>query len=128
MKSIPNLGEQELEVLNYIGDHAEVSVREVAQHFEKEKGLARTTILTVMERLRKKGFLTRKQVEGVFQYSVKFEKDQILNQKVSDFVQKTLGGSVSPLFNYFFESKNLTTQEIAQLKALVEKMDGGKND
>ncbi len=45
-----------MEVLNYIGDHESVSVRDVAQHFEKEKGLARTTILTVMERLRKKVF------------------------------------------------------------------------
>ncbi len=52
------------------------------------------------------------------------EKEEFLHRKVSDFVQKTLGGSVSPLFSYFSESKNLSPQEIEQLKALVEKMEG----
>ena len=42
------------------------TVGEVAERFGEAQGLARSTILTVMERLRKKGHLTRGKVEGVF--------------------------------------------------------------
>jgi predicted transcriptional regulator len=120
---VPKLGQQEMEILNYIGDHTPISVRDVAAHFEREKGLARTTILTVMERLRKKGLLTRKQAEGSFQYSVKIEKERLLQEKVGEFIQRTLGGSVSPLINYFVDSPDLKPEELEQLKALVSKME-----
>src|SRR5207249_331104 len=59
----PSLGDQELEVLRFVAEHAPISVGEVAERFGEPRGLARTTILTVMERLRKKGFLTRSKAE-----------------------------------------------------------------
>jgi predicted transcriptional regulator len=124
MKKMPRLGEQEMEILKFVNDAAPISVRDVAEHFEKTRSLARTTVLTVMERLRKKGFLTRAQVDGVFKYSAKFETGDVLSSKVSDFVEKTLGGSMSPLLSYFISSSKLTDTEISQLKDLAAKLDG----
>lgn len=128
MKKIPSLGEQEMDILVYVGANSPISVRDVAQHFEQEKQLARTTVLTVMERLRKKGFLGRTQIDGVFKYTAKIETGDILSSKISDFVEKTLGGSVGPLFSYFISSSNLTDEEIQNLKELVLKLEQGKED
>lgn len=75
-----------------------------------------------MERLRKKGFLNRSKVDGLFQYTVKFEQEKVLHKKVSDFIERTLGGSISPLFNYFSESTDLTADEIRQLKKIADKI------
>ena len=126
MKKIPSLGEQEMDILKYISERAPISVRETAMHFETERKLARTTVLTVMERLRKKGFLNRTQSEGVFKYSPKFQTGDVLSSKVSDFVEKTLGGSVGPLFAYFMSSTNLSEDEISQLKDLASKLEQKK--
>ncbi len=128
MKKIPSLGEQEMELLRYVSENAPVSVRDVALHFEAERNLARTTILTVMERLRKKGFLSRARMDGVFKYHAKFETGDVLRSKVSDFVEKTLGGSVGPLFTYFMSSSNLSENEISQLKDLAAKLEQKKGD
>src|SRR4051812_35680874 len=117
VKKIPSLGEQEMELLKYVGENSPISVRDVAAHFERERGLARTTILTVMERLRTKGFLNRSKVDGIFKYTAKFETGDVLSSKISNFVEKTLGGSVSPLLAYFSNSK-LTAEELEQLRAI----------
>lgn len=117
-----NLGDQELMIYNYIHSKNPISVRDVAEHFDKEKKLARTTILTVMERLRKKGFLSRTKTNGLFMYTIKFEQEKIIKQKVSDFIQKTLGGSMNPLLSYFIDSDQLSKDEIQQLKSIAEKM------
>lgn len=126
MKKIPSLGEQEMDLLKYVAENSPLSVREVAVFFEKEKGLARTTVLTVMERLRKKGFLVRSKTDGIFKYSAKMETGDVLSHKVSDFIERTLGGSVSPLINYFMSSPNLSEDEIRQLKDLAAKLGTGK--
>lgn len=123
MKKMPSLGQQEMDILKYVSDHAPIAVRDVALFFEKEKKLARTTVLTVMERLRKKGFLHRAQVNGHFKYSPKMKTSDVLSSKISEFVEKTLGGSVSPLLSYFISSSNLTPEEVKKLQELVEKLE-----
>lgn len=122
-----NLGDQELLIYNFIHTHSPTTVRDVAIHFEKEKNLARTTVLTVMERLRKKGFLSRSKVNGVFNYTLKLDHEKVIQQKVSDFIQKTLDGSLSPLLNYFIDSKELSKDEIEQLRTMVRKMKDNKS-
>ena len=125
MKKVPSLGDQEMDILKYIDANSPVSVRDVAQHFEVEKKIARTTVLTVMERLRKKGFVSRAQVDGIYKYSAKIETETLLTNKISDFVEKTLGGSVGPLVNYFMSSSKLTKEEIHQLKEMAAKLEKG---
>lgn len=121
MKRMPSLGEQEMALLRHISEKSPTTVREVAQFFESQ--LARTTVLTMMERLRKKGFLVRSRIDGVFHYTAKFETGDVLKSKISDFVEKTLGGSVGPLVNYFISSSNLSDREVIQLKELAERIE-----
>ena len=63
------LGELQLEVLSFLSDRGPLTVGEVAARFGEPRRLARTTILTVMERLREKGYATRTKQEGVFRYT-----------------------------------------------------------
>ncbi len=122
----PMLGEQELETLRYVADHAPITVREVAEQYGEPRGLARTTILTVMERLRKKGFLNRTKAQGSFQYRPVVAKTELLQSLVQDFVEKTLGGSLSPFVAYLADAKGLDGDEIAALRALVDQMPAEK--
>lgn len=123
MKNMPRLGEQEIEVLNFISTQGKVSVRDAAKYFEEQKGLARTTIMTVMERLRKKGYLERFQQDGLFVYSEKIEAKNVLKSRVGEFIEKTCGGSISPLLNYFTETKNISEDEIKQLQQILKTFD-----
>src|SRR5208282_2950187 len=60
----PALGDQELALLRFLGDRPSISVRDVVKEFGETNGLARTTVLTMLERLRKKGFIERSRTEG----------------------------------------------------------------
>ena len=119
----PSVGDAELEILRYVADHHPATVREVADHAAETKGLARTTVLTVMERLRKKGYLTRRKAGAVYRYSPKLPKRKLLNNLTRDFVERVLEGSVSPFMAYLAETDSLTGEELDRLKALVSELD-----
>ena len=119
MRYAKSIGRAELEILHYVQDHPSVSVREVADHFGHTKGHVRTTILNVMERLRKKGHLSRRKVEGVFRYDACVPKADLLRNLVRDFVERTLGGSVTPFLAYLVREANVTDQELNELRQLV---------
>jgi predicted transcriptional regulator len=109
----------EWEVLQYIIEHYPITVREVAERFAETHGHARTTVLTMMERLREKGYLTRHKVDGVNRYSPSEPKTDLLQGLVRDFVQKALGGSVSPFVAYLGKEAHLKPEELDELKQLV---------
>lgn len=131
MKVRPPLGEQELEVFRFVADQGPITVGQVAERFGEPRGLARTTILTVMERLRKKGYLTRAQTSGVFHYSSPLSPPEVLRGIVQQFVERTLGGSLTPFMAYLAEERKLTEEEVSDLRRFVEELgqnEGGRED
>lgn len=113
------LGEQELEVWRFIAEHAPVTGRTVVEQFARERGLARTTVLTVIERLRKKGYLTRRRRAGVFHYAPRVPAAEVVQGLVRRFVEQTLAGSVSPLVAFLGQSRQLSNEELAELQQLI---------
>lgn len=110
----------EWEVLEYITRHHPVAAREVADRFGETHGYARTTVLTLMDRLREKGYITRTKSEGIHLYAPSAPRPELLQDLVRDFVQKALGGSVSPFVAYLSREARLTPEERDELRRLVE--------
>ncbi len=117
------IGRAELEILNYIHDHHPITVREVAAHFSRTRGHVRTTILNVMARLCRKRYLVRRKTGGIYRYSPSLPKGQVLRTLVRDFVQKTLGGSLSPFVAYLAQDADLDAADVAELKKVVRALD-----
>jgi predicted transcriptional regulator len=123
-----SLGRVELAVLRLVAKHESLSVREAAEKLaasrdDADSGPARTTVLTVLERLRKKGYLSRRKVEGVNRYAPRVAISQLVQSLIGDFVQGVLGGSVSPFVAYLGEKTEVQPEELAELKRLVRDLE-----
>ena len=119
----PPLGDLELAVLQHISDHGPLTVGEVARLFAAERGLARTTVLTVMERLRGKEYVRRRKVGGVYEYSAKLPASEVLRGLIRDFRERVLGGTLQPFVAYLAEERDLSADEIEALRTLLDKLE-----
>ena len=124
----PSIGDQELALLQHIDESGTASVGEVAASFGEPRGLARSTVLTMMERLRGKGYLKRKQVRGMFRYSIATGPGEAMRSAVGSFVEKTLSGSVSPFVAWMSEHAEVSDDELAELEALVEQLQNRRRE
>ena len=125
------IGDQELALLQYIAEQGDASVGEVAAAFGESRGLARSTVLTMMERLRAKAYLQRKQVDGgvgVFRYSTTARQDDVVRNAVGSFVEKTLQGSVSPFVAWMSQRTEVSDNELAELEALVANLQSKRKE
>jgi predicted transcriptional regulator len=118
----PSLGEQELAVLRFISERAPVPAREVVDKFAGEQDLARTTVLTKIERLRKKGYLARSRRQGVFYYSPRVPQAEVIQGLVREFVQKTLAGSVSPVVAYLANYGEFSEEDLVRLDQILDEL------
>jgi predicted transcriptional regulator len=116
------IGEQELALLRLIADRGTLTVGEAADEFGGTRSLARSTVLTMMERLRRKGHLTRRLLDGVYRYRARLSSAELLKSAVQRFVERNLDGSVTPLLAYLSEARQVSADELRELEDLVSRL------
>ncbi len=121
------LGEQESALLSWVASNAPASAGQIVAGFGAPNGLARTTVTTMLERLRAKGYLRREKAGAAFVYAPQDEHETQLRGVVGRFVERTLGGSLDPFVAYLSDA-NLSDEQKAQLRALVERLDNGSQN
>jgi predicted transcriptional regulator len=120
------VGERELALLRHIADRGAMSVAEAVEQFGSERGLARSTVLTMMERLRKKGHLGRRLLDGIYRYRARSSSADLLKGAVRHFVESKLNGSVSPFLAYLSDSKDVSDEELRELEGIVARLTAAK--
>ena len=120
MTKLP-VGEQELRILKDLVERGPGSVGELHARYGEPLGLARSTVLTMMERLRRKGYLSRRMDDGIYRYETR-GGEQLLSGLVGRFVDKALGGSLSPFAAYLSEREKISDHELRELEQVVNRL------
>lgn len=127
-KKRARLGELELAVLKTIWEHQPCTVQQVAKILGKRRGCARTTVLTVMQRLHAKDFLKRRKVGKVFHYVPTEGRNKVMSRLIGQFLDKVLDGSALPFVTYLTERKDLTQEQVAALRAIAKKLESKQKE
>jgi predicted transcriptional regulator len=76
----------------------------------------------MMERLRKKGHLSRRLHEGLYHYAPRTAPGAAVRQAVKSFVDRTLDGSISPFVAYLGERERISDEELAELESVLSRL------
>lgn len=90
------LGEQEHEILRVVWQLRECTVREVHARVGAPRGLAYTTVSTVLDRLHKKGFLARERSGKSLLYRPTKREGTVQKTRVRLFVERIFGDDPEP--------------------------------
>lgn len=117
MPSQPPLSDGDLEILELLWKAGEVTLSEAHQAFERSVGY--TTVQTRLDRLVRKG-LAAKSPARPTKYRAILTRDQAAARRLAPIVDRVHSGRVVPLMANLIEQSRLTTEEVAQLRQLLE--------
>ena len=120
-------GDLEEKLMNVIWERGNGTVSEVRSYLNNK--YAHTTIMTVLDRLYKKGILRReREGKGYRYYPIlsKEEFEKLIAKKVLNGLTKTNPSLALTAFEGLVE--NLSDEEIERLKKLIEEKEREKND
>ena len=126
VKPQSSVGDRELDLLRWIEGRGDATVGEAAEGFGEPAELARSTVLTMMDRLRRKRLLERRSVDGVYRYRLAVSAEDVTRRAVAAFVEGTLGGSLAPFVAYLAESERLSEREVRELETLLDRTAASK--
>ena len=95
------------------------TVRQVYEALLKERHIAYTTVMTMMNILEQKGFLKKRQEDRAYVYSPAQPRQQVVGSLVRDFVNRVFNGSAEPLLLHLVEDRKLTEKDLDEIRKMI---------
>ena len=115
------LGDLEKSVMDVLWEKGEVTGRGVFEEVGHGRALAFTTILTVIDRLLKKGLVKRVKKEKLFVYTASMSRDDFVRKVSQEVLQGIFDISASSAATSFIDILYKTSpEEIDRLSRLIE--------
>src|SRR5215475_11658530 len=101
----------ELECLKALWGIGEGTVRDVRQVLVGNRNLAYTTVMTVLDRLEKRGGVSRRKQGRSFVYEPKMSKEALRRYAVKELLDAFFGGSEAELMDYLRGTPAIETHQ-----------------
>ena len=119
--AIPSIPNSEWEVIKTLWERGPLAARDVFAALPPDHGWAYKTVKTLLARLVAKGAVTYEQVGNSYLYRAAVSREQVTRREVHSFVDRVLDGSLMPILAHFIERRDLSDEEIGELRRLMEK-------
>jgi BlaI family penicillinase repressor len=117
------VSETERNVLRALWQEGPGSVREVHARL-KAAGLdwARSTVVTLLQRLEKKGYVESDKSEFAFKFRAVVSRDELLRLRMSELADDLCDGRWAPLLLAFAQREKYSARELAELQQMVDEL------
>jgi BlaI family transcriptional regulator, penicillinase repressor len=114
------LTEQELEIMKVVWGLERATVRDVYETLRARRKIAYTTVMTMMNILETKKYLTKRAQERAYVYQTTRPRSEVIKAMVREFVDRVFNGSAEPLLVQLIRDRRLSKKELAELACAVE--------
>lgn len=101
-----------------------VTSKEVIGALAPATGWHPKTVRTLLARLLEKGYLDYEDEGGRYRYSATVTRTSCVRREIRSFVDRVFAGRPVALLSHFVEAGELTEQELAELKRLLDDEEG----
>lgn len=114
------LTEQELEIMKVVWERKAATVRDVYETLRERKGVAYTTVMTMMNILESKGHLVKRPEGRAYVYEPSQAQTQVISGMVQDFVDRVFDGAARPLVLSLLQERKLSREDLEEISRLID--------
>lgn len=112
------LSELQLDLMRVLW-RGEASVAEVAAALAGSRGLAHTTVATLLSRLAKRGLVEARRDGRQLLYRARVEESQVRRSMVGDLIQSLFKGDPKALLAHLVRENEVAAGDLARVQALL---------
>ena len=116
-----HLGDLQLAIMRVLWDHSEATVNEVHQHLVGERGLAPTTIATMLKKMEHKGVVAHRTEGRQFVYLPTVSEAEVHRSMVSDLTKRLFDGNAAALVSHLLTEGEIDPAELAEIRRRIER-------
>ncbi len=119
------LNASEWNVLNCLWEEHPRTVMQLVADLERSVGWAKSTTITTLRRMEEKGLVSVEQAGRSKSYTPAVEREQAVTAETRSFLDRVYQGSVGLMMSAMAKRQELSAVEVAELRAILDQIDGG---
>ena len=120
MSDTKNLSGLQMAIMRALWAQGEASVNGVQTALKHERGLAITTIATMLTRLEADGLVTHRSEERHYVYRPLVTEAQVRHSMVTDLVDRLFHGDSSAMISHLLTESSVNDSDLESIKALLQ--------
>ena len=121
------LGDLQLAIMRVLWEVPEASAAEVHRALWDERGLAPTTIATMLVKMERKGVVTHRAEGRRYLYKPVVSEAEVTRSMVGQLAERLFEGDVPALVSHLLSEHEIDHDELADLKTMIEGMEQGRD-
>jgi BlaI family penicillinase repressor len=117
------LTEAEWAVMKVVWQRQPCSAGDVQEALADDRGWAYSTVKTTMDRLVKKGILSLTRVRNVQLFQARLSRTDAARGEFRRLLDRAFDGAVAPMVNHLVAHENLSADDLAALRRLIDSAD-----
>ncbi len=114
------LSELQLAVMRVLWQRRKAAVAEVQEALHAERGLALTTVATVLTRREKAGLVAHRAAGRHYVYRPLVSEEDVRRSMVSALAERLFEGDVAALVSHLVNAREVKPGDLARVKQLIE--------
>lgn len=128
MTRTSSLGELQLAILRVLWQCGEATASDVHAALHAERGLAPTTIATMLKKMENRGLVTHREEGRRFIYRPAVTEEAVTRSMVADLTDRLFGGKASELMGHLLAEHDIDKSELAELNRLISQAERRRKD
>jgi BlaI family transcriptional regulator, penicillinase repressor len=119
------LTELQLAILRVIWDKGEATVQDLWEALHADRGLAQTTVATMLSRLERRGVVTRRvpAQSRQYHYRAAVTEQEVQHSMVGELTQRLFDGDVTQLVQHLLNGADVSPGDLAKIRKMIARAD-----
>lgn len=123
MKSLPHISDAEWDVMRIAWKASPITAAEIIKQLHDTREWKPKTIKTLISRLVQKQALGCHTDKREYTYFPLVIENEYVQAESQSFLKRMYGGSLKPMMIHFLKTEKLTSEDIQELKALLQEQE-----
>ena len=128
MSESHQLTDLQISLMRVLWEKREATVTEIWEALRPERGLAQTTVATLLSRLEKRGVVAHKTRARQYLYHATVTESEVRRVMVRDLTERLFDGDVAALMSHLLAGREVTPGDLARVRKLVEAQESEKQE
>jgi predicted transcriptional regulator len=112
--------ELQLAILRLLWERGEATVADLWEALHDERGLAQTTLATILSRLARRGVVAHRSQARQFVYRALVTEEEVQHSMVSELTASLFEGDVPALVNHLLTAQDVSPGDIARIRKMLD--------
>lgn len=119
MSEAHQLTDLQIAIMRVLWARREATVAEITEALRDERGLAQTTVATLLSRLEKRGAVGHRTQARQYIYRALVTEPEVRRSMVSELTERLFDGDVPALVSHLLTTRAVTSDDLERVKAII---------